>query len=123
MAFEAELPLIIGIIGVAFAILERGYKAYLDQKKVDPSIKFGGSYMLNLLISTSVGTAVVTTVIPTLVTQLTGSTEVPLTVGALFLNFVLGYTITYRILDALNTSTDRKLEVAAVTPAPTPAKA
>jgi hypothetical protein len=114
MAFEAEIPLVIGLIGVAFAILERGYKTYLEARKVDPAIRFDSAYMLNLLISTGVGTALVTAVIPTLVTQITGqtNTELPITVGAILLNFILGYTVTYRILDALNTSTDKKMEIA-----------
>lgn len=124
MAFEAEIPLIIGLVGVAFAVLERGYKTFLEQKKADPTIKFGGAYMLNLLISTGVGTALVTGVIPTLVNQLTGQAgeELPITVGAILLNFILGYTVTYRILDALNNSTDKKLEIAeaATTTTPTP---
>ena len=118
MAFEAEIPLIIGLLGVAFAVLERGLKLYLEAKKADPTLQFGGAYMLNLLISTGIGTALVTTVIPTLVTQIQGATEinVPVTVGSLLLNFILGYTVTYRILDALNNSTDKKLEIAASQP-------
>ena len=114
MAFESEIPLIIGLIGVGFAILERGYKTYLEQKKLEKDLKFGAPYMLNLLISTGVGTALVTAVIPTLITQIQGQTEaeLPVTVGALLLNFILGYTVTYRILDALNNSTDKKMELA-----------
>lgn len=123
MAFEASVPLVIGLVGVAFAILERGYKLYLEAKKADPTLKFGGAYMLNLLISTGVGTALVTTVIPTLVNQLQGQTDMvlPVTVGSLLLNFILGYTVTYRILDALNNSTDKKLALAETT-TPAPAK-
>ena len=127
MAFEAEIPLIIGLVGVAIAVLERGYKRYLEQKKTEPTIKFGAPYMLNLLISTGVGTALVTAVIPTLVENIGQTVEIPVTVGALLLNFILGYTVTYRILDALNTSTDKKMEIAEATnpepsPSPTPAK-
>ena len=116
MAFEAEIPLVIGLIGVAFAVLERGYKRFLEARKADPTIKFGGTYMLNFILSTGIGTALVTAVIPTLVSQITGETQIalPVTVGAILLNFILGYTVTYRILDALNTSTDKKLELAEV---------
>ena len=126
MAFEAEIPLVIGLIGVAFAVLERGYKRFLEARKAEPTIKFGGTYMLNFILSTGIGTALVTAVIPTLVTQITGETDItlPVTVGAILLNFILGYTVTYRILDALNSSTDKKLELAE-TPspaAPTPTK-
>jgi len=121
MAFEAEIPLVIGLIGVAFAILERGYKTFLEAKKTDPAIKFDAAYMLNLLISTGVGTALVTAVIPTLVTQISGQTtsEIPVTVGAILLNFILGYSVTYRILDALNNSTDKKLTIASTSTTPT----
>ena len=124
MAFEAEIPLIIGLVGVAFAVLERGYKRFLEARNAEPGLKFGGTYMLNFILSTGIGTALVTAVIPTLVTQITGETDMalPVTVGAILLNFILGYTVTYRILDALNTSTDKKLELAEATPAPTPAK-
>jgi hypothetical protein len=118
MVFEAEIPLIIGLVGVAIAVLERGYKRYLEQKKIDPTIKFGGTYMLNLLISTSVGTALVTAVVPAVISAIIGTIEsetpVAFTISSMFLNFVLGYTTTYRILDALNTSTDRKMELAEV---------
>ena len=127
MPFEVEIPLIIGLVGVAFAVLERGYKTFLEVKKTDPTLKFDAAYMLNLLISTGVGTALVTAVIPTLITQITNqtNTELPITVGAIILNFILGYAVTYRILDALNTSTDRKMEIADTTapPAPSPAPA
>jgi hypothetical protein len=119
MAFEIEIPLVVGLIGVAFAVLERGYKTYLEAKKSNPTLKFDAAYMLNLLISTGVGTALVATVIPTLITELTGqTTALPITIGGLILNFILGYTVTYRILDALNNSTDKKMEIAASTPPP-----
>ena len=111
MVFEAEIPLIIGLVGVAIAVLERSYKSYLEAKKIDPSITFGAPYLINLLISTGVGTALAT-IIPTLVTQITEQTDLPITVGGMLLNLILGYTVTYRILDGLNTSTDRKLEIA-----------
>jgi hypothetical protein len=123
MAFEAEIPLIIGLVGVAIAVLERSYKAYLEAKKIDPSISFGAPYLINLLISTGVGTALAT-IIPNLVTQVTEQTGLPLTVGGMLLNIILGYTVTYRILDGLNTSTDRKLAIAEIetpqTTTPTP---
>lgn len=115
MAFGAEIPLIIGLVGVAFAVLERGYKRFLEQKKLEPDLQFGGTYMLNLLISTGIGTALVAGVIPTLITEMGTVDEVAeLTLASIFLNFILGYTVTYRILDALNTSTDRKIELAEI---------
>ena len=123
MTFESEIPLIIGLVGVAIAVLERGYKRYLEQKKLEPGLKFGGAYMLNLIISTGVGTALVAGVIPTVISQILTNTDVniPVTTGAILLNFILGYTVTYRILDGLNSSTDHKLETVPETPAPTPA--
>jgi hypothetical protein len=130
MTFGAEIPLIVGLLGVAVAVLERGYKRFLEEKKLDPTIKFGGTYMLNLLVSTGVGTALVVAVIPALITSLQTGQEVSegvvVVVGfaSVILNFILGYTTTYRILDALNTSTERKLELAraeaAATPPPVP---
>ena len=116
MPFEAEIPLIVGLVGVAAAVLERGYKRYLEEKKLDPSIKFNGTYMLNLLISTGVGTIIVTAILPALISALQGNTGEPqiqvISLAAIIVNFILGYATTYRILDALNTSTEKKLALA-----------
>ena len=115
MTFGAEIPLIIGLVGVAFAVLERGYKRFLEQQKLEPDLKFGGTYMLNLLISTGIGTALVAGVIPTVITEMGTVDQITeLTLASIFLNFILGYSVTYRILDALNTSTDRKIELAEI---------
>ena len=114
MAFEAEIPLIVGLVGVGVAILERGYKRYLEEKKLNPDLKFDSTYMLNLLVSTGIGTVIVTTIVPALIAALS-KTPVDETIvqfaglSAIILNFILGYTLTYRILDALNTSTEKKL--------------
>ena len=106
---QASIPLIVGLIGVLVAVLERGYKRYLEEKKLNPELKFDGAYMLNLLVSAGIGTALVATVIPALITAVQGQVPTEVTVASLFLNFILGYTTTYRILDAMNTSTDNKL--------------
>jgi hypothetical protein len=122
MAFEAEIPLIVGLAGVAFAVLERGYKTYLEQKKLDPSIRFSPTYMLNLLISTGAGTVIVSVIVPALMSAISASVSEPITIytgiGAIIVNFGLGYGLTYRILDGLNTSTDRKMEQAETQPTP-----
>ena len=123
MSFEAAIPLIVGLVGVGVAILERGYKRYLEEKKLNPNIKFDGTYMLNLLVSTGIGTVIVTTIVPALIAALS-KTPVDETIvqfaglSAIILNFVLGYTLTYRILDALNTSTEKKLATKETAPSP-----
>lgn len=118
MAFEVEIPLVVGLVGVGYAVLERGYKRYLEQKKIDPSIKFDATYMLNLLVSTGVGTTIVSTIVPALLAALqTMGQQVNLYTGiaAILINFGLGYGLTYRILDGLNNSTDKKMEIAEAT--------
>ena len=126
MAFEAEIPLIVGLVGVAVAILERGYKRFLEERKEKPDLKFGGVYMLNLLVSAGAGTIIVTAIIPALIGAISEQVGTYTGVAAIFINLGLGYGLTYRFLDGLNTSTDKKMELAeaakteTTTPTPTP---
>ena len=107
-----ELPIIVGLIAVGAAILERGYKTFLEKRKEDPELKFDGAYLLNILVSTGTSVTIVTGVLPAVITELTGQSTVPVTIGSILLNFVLGYAVTYRILDALNNSTSNKIAIA-----------
>ena len=104
------VPIVVGLIGVLFAILDRGYGRYLEQKKEDPTLKFGGPYLLNFLVSTGISSVIVVTIIPALITGLGTAPEV--TVAASILQFVLGYTTAYTALSKMNTSTERKLAAA-----------
>ena len=117
MLEPANVALIVGLIGVGVAILERGYKKYLEAHAIDPTIKFNGTYQLNLFVSTGIGTTLVSVIVPALITAL-GQQSNPYTgIGGAVINFFLGYGITYRILDGLNTSTDKKMELAEATKA------
>ena len=125
MSFEAAIPLITGLVGVGAAILERGYKRYLEEKKLNPELKFSAVYMLNLLVSTGAGTVIVTTIIPALIAALQNTSENQqlnqyVGLAAIFINLALGYALTYRFLDGLNNSTDKKLATAKTTEAPKP---
>lgn len=111
------VPIIVGLIFVALAVLERGYKQYLEAKKTDATLKFGGAYMLNLLVSTGVTSVIIITIIPAL---LSGLTSVPteLTLSAVILQAILGYTVAWTTLDKLNTGTEKKEEIAALKKGP-----
>jgi hypothetical protein len=106
----AAIPILVGLIFVGWAVLERGYKTFLEARKVDPTIKFSGAYMLNLLISTGVSSVVIITIIPTLLNGL-NSIPVGITVSTLILQAILGYETAYTILDKLNKSTESNVVV------------
>ena len=59
-----QIQIIIELVGVGIAILQRAYKSFLDRKAVEPDLKFNGAYLLNALISTGAGVSIVTAVIP-----------------------------------------------------------
>lgn len=106
-----QIPIIIGLVGVGIAILQRAYKSFLDKKAVEPELKFNGAYLLNALISTGAGVSIVTAVIPAVINELTGQSSIPITIGSIFLNFVSGYALTYTILDTLNNSTSKTIAI------------
>lgn len=110
MALGIEVPIIIGLVAVAVAILERGYKTYLEKRQVDPKLQFNGAYLLNILITGGAMVTIITVVIPTVLTELGAQPNTELTLGAALLNFVLGYAITYRVLDGLNDKTKTVIE-------------
>lgn len=109
MASEVEISIaiIVGIISVLVAIFERGYKRYLEEKKTDPTIKFDGLYMINMAVTTGVTSAFVA-LLPTLIQSVSETAE--LTLASILINAALGYTLAYRILDGLNSSTENKIE-------------
>ena len=109
--FGIEIPIIIGLVAVGVAVLERSYKTFLEKKAVDPELKFNGAYLLNALISTGIGVSIVTAVIPAVLAEISNAPSVPLTLGAVIMNFILGYAATYRILDAFNNSTSKAIAV------------
>lgn len=111
-AVATGVPLLVGLIFVAWAVLERGYKRYLEEKANQPDLKFGGAYLLNFVITTGVSAVVITTIIPGLIA---GLSDVPaeITVTAIILQAILGYTTAYTILSKMNTGTEKKLEIAA----------
>jgi len=106
------LPILVGLVFVAFAVLERGYKTFLEAKKVDTTLKFSGAYLLNLLVSTGVTSVIIMAVVPAVLTGI-GSATQEITFAAIILQAVLGYTTAYTILDKMNKSTETKVEVKA----------
>ena len=103
------IPLLVGLVAIGLAIYERAFKTYLEKKAVDPELKFNTSYLLNMLVTTGTSIAIITGIIPALIAELDPSQ--PVTIASIILNFVLGYTITYRTLDALNKSTEKAIVV------------
>lgn len=117
MVFEnifVTIPLIIALVGIGFAIVERGYKSFLEKKEIDPKLQFNPAYLLNIIITTGAMVAIVTGVLPAIISEISSEPNTVLTLGSVILNFVLGYSLTYRILDALNNSTEKRLEVEAL---------
>jgi len=110
MAFGIEIPILIGLSAIVVAILERGYKTYLEKKAVDPKLEFNGAYLLNILITGGAMVVIVTVVVPAVLTEIEGQADQALTLGSALLNFILGYAATYRILDGLNDSTKTRIE-------------
>lgn len=109
MVFETTMiPIVVGLLFVAIAVIERGYKQFLEAKKLDPTITFGTTYLLNLLVSTGTSAVIITVLVPNLISQ-TLSANTAVTIASLVLQAVLGYTITWTTLDKLNTSTDNKI--------------
>ena len=102
---------IIGLIGVAIAILERGYKTYLEKKAIEPNLKFNSAYLLNILISGGTMVGLITVVLPIVLSDISNTPNVPLTLGAAATVFIIGYGSTYRFLDGLNNSTEKRLEL------------
>jgi len=109
-----EIPIIIGLIAVVVAVLERGYKSFLEKKAVDPKLKFDSAYLLNMLITGGAMVVIVTVIVPAVLTQIQANPDTALTFAGVALNFVLGYATTYRILDGLNDSTKTRIEAKAL---------
>lgn len=105
-----EIPVIVGLIGLSLALLERGYKRYLDEKKEQPELSFGLSYLVNMIVAGG-GSAVLVGIIPALLTQL-GEQPTVISIVVLGQQFLLGYLTAYRALDGLNKRTDDKVELA-----------
>lgn len=108
-----SIPIIVGLIAVGVALLERGYKRYLEEKKIQEAegktISFDLAYMVNMLV-TAGGSAAIVAVIPVVIEEIGAPTQI--TMVSLILNAILGYTTAYRILDGMNNSTDIKRETA-----------
>ena len=102
---------IIGLVAIAVAVLERGYKTFLEKKVIDPKLQFNSAYLINILITSGTMVAIVTGVLPLVLNEISAQPNIPLTLGSAALIFVLGYSTTYRFLDGLNNSTEKKLEV------------
>lgn len=111
--FTIAVSVLVGLFAVGIAILERGYKRYLEEKKIaeqeGKTLVFNSLYMINMLVTTGVSAAFVA-VLPTLLTTLSESAA--LTTVSILTNAATGYLLAYRLLDGLNSSTETKLEKA-----------
>lgn len=107
------IPILVGLAAVGLAMLERGYKRYLEEKKIaeaeGKTLTFDMAYIVNMVVSTGVSSAIIS-VIPVLVEQIGKPTEI--TFVSLLLNAILGYTTAYTVLDKMNQKTDSKIETA-----------
>lgn len=106
-----EAAFVIGLIGVAFAIIQRALKPYLEEKaiaqKAGQDLPFNGAYATNALLTVL---GAVTLVLGAL-SQLTESVSTT-TSGILALG--IGYTFTYTLIDQLNKRTEKKEEIAEI---------
>ena len=110
MAVESlvSIPIIIGLLGVVIAVLERGYKTFLEKKVTEPDLKFNSAYLLNILISGGTIATLIISVLPLVLTEINANEVV--TLGSAILVFVVGYGSTYRVLDGFNNRTELKIE-------------
>ncbi len=112
----ASGPIIAGIIGIALAVLQRGYIRYREEKKEFPEIQFGGTYLLNMILAAGGVGLILTVILPSL---FTGLAELPDTEAGLVTAYGIvtqagmGYGLTYAALSGANTSTERKMSLAA----------
>lgn len=104
------LPIVVGLLGTLFAVLERGWKRFKEEQSQNPDLKFGGAYLLNFLVSTGASATLVMTIIPAVVAGVT-DVKAEALAALVILQFGFGYTSAYTILSKMNTSTERKLEL------------
>jgi hypothetical protein len=112
--YLAALPATIGLVFLALAIVERGYRSYLEAKKVDPTIKFDGAYFLNILITAGGGSGImiILSALPTLFTSISQTDQSTVTFFSIAAQALLGYTTGYTILDKLNTRVEQSFALA-----------
>lgn len=107
--YLAALPATIGLIFLALAIVERGYRSFLEAKKADPTIKFDGAYFLNILITAGGGSGImiILAALPTLFNSISQTDQTTITFFSVAAQALLGYTTGYTILDKLNTRVEQ----------------
>lgn len=111
MAFEvtADIAFLIGLIGVAFAIIQRAIKPYLEEKaiaeKEGKTLPFTGSYTTNAILSVIGSVTLVLGALSQLEASVGETTSGILALG-------IGYTFAYTIIDQLNKRTEKKEEIA-----------
>lgn len=109
-------PIVAGIIGILLAVLQRGYIRFTEEKKEHPEIKFGGIYLLNMVMSAGGIGLFITGIVPALFAGLIAIPDVDataLTAYGIITNAGMGYGLTYAALSLANTSTERKMALAA----------
>ena len=114
MVFEVNLlsaaPYIVGLFVVAVAVLERGYKTFLEKKAQEPELEFNSTYLLNFWVSASVG-VVVATLVPTLIGTIANTVDTGVTLASIVITAAISYLAAYTALDKLNTGTEKALEI------------
>ena len=111
MVDPLTLGIVIGLVAMFVALFERGYKRYLEEKKVDPELKFSAEYFLNMLLSAGGIGIIITLIIPAIITAMTQAVEnnPNITLATVLLEAAIGYLATYRVLDGLNNSTSANI--------------
>ncbi len=110
--------MVICIVGVAFAIIQRSIKPYLEERAIaeqaGKTLPFSGAYVTNALLSVLGSVTLVLGAIDQLVSRIGANTSAIVILG-------IGYTFAYTMIDQLNKRTEKKEEIAALkTPATTP---
>jgi hypothetical protein len=112
------VPLIVGLFFVGVAIFQRAVKTYFEKKKVDTTLKFDHTYLLNLWVSTGASTAIIS-IVTAIMTLIPEQNVITITLYGIISNALLGYTTAYTILDQLNTGTEIKIQLQEATAAKT----
>lgn len=121
MAFEvtADIAFVIGLVGVAFAVIQRAIKPFLEERaiaqKEGKDLPFTGAYATNALLSILGSVTLVLGAMSQLESSVNETTSAILALG-------VGYTFAYTLIDQLNKRTEKKEEIAELktTTTPTP---
>lgn len=109
LAVTSDIAFAIGLVGVAFALIQRAVKPFLEERAIAQQqghdLPFTGAYATNALVSILGSVTLVLGAMSQLESSV-GETTSPI------LALAIGYTFTYTLIDQLNKRTEKKEEIA-----------